>query len=429
MTHPFDAISLDQLRLRRSDKWRHFPPDVIPLWVAEMDYPLAEPIEWTLHDMIARGDTGYPTPAGLPEAYAAFAAARFGAEVDPSMIYPLGDIVRGIHLSLRLFTEPGDGVVINPPVYPPFYTAIRYAERRVIEAPLARDPSTGRWALDPDALERAFARGAAAYLLCSPHNPTGRVWTRDELQTVADLAARHRVRVISDEVHAPLTYPGAGHTPFNSLDEPAAGDAVVLTSASKAWNLPGLKCALAISASPEVAEAFRGLPPEIWIEPSILGIAANETAFREGVPWLDGMLAYLAANRDWLDEALPDRLPGVRWVPPEATYLGWLDCRDLGLGDDPAAELLKRSRVALSPGMEFGPGGAGFVRINFATSRAILEEGVERLAAAIGSSRPAGGDVSGAGSADASSPSRDPRTTARRARSPGRPARRAPRRS
>jgi cystathionine beta-lyase len=385
MGHPYDTLLLADLRRRRSDKWQRFPQDVLPLWIAEMDYPIAEPIRQVVTEMMARGDTGYPNAAGLPQAYAAFAARRYELHVDPTRVWPVLDVMRGVHLALELFTAPGDAIAVNPPVYPPFFRTIVNAGRRVVEAPLWLDPETRAWQLDLESLEKAFTRGARAYLLCSPHNPVGRVWAREDLLRVAGLADRYGVRVIVDEVHAPLVYQGARHVPFAALPSPAARGAIVLASASKAWNLPGLKCAMAVAGSAPVAAAFRTLPDEVRIEPSILGIAANEAAFRDGAPWLDDTLAYLDANRRFLEETLATRLPGIRWSPPQATYLGWLDFRELGFGADPAGELLARGRVALTSGSDFGSGGAGFARINFATSRAILEDGLERV---VGASHP-----------------------------------------
>jgi cysteine-S-conjugate beta-lyase len=379
-----DSLSLAELRLRRSEKWRDVDPDVLPVWVAEMDFPLAEPVRNTLLEMVARGDTGYPTRTRLPETYAEFAVGRYGFDVDPSRISIVLDVMRGVYLALQLCTLAGDGVVVSPPVYPPFFSTIRFAGRHIVEAPLARDSDSGQWELDLDALERAFALGARAFLLCSPHNPVGRSWSIGELQAVAVLADRYGVVVLADEVHAPLTYPEAQHVPFATLDSPAARRGVTFVSASKAWNLPGLKCAMAIAASKEMSDAFDRLPDEVREEPGILGIAANEAAFRDGRAWLEDVIRYLDVNRRSLREQLEQRLPAVRMVPPQATYLAWLDCRDLGLGEDPAAVFLDRGRVALSPGTKFGTGGRCFARFNFATSRAIVREAVERMSRAIG---------------------------------------------
>jgi cystathionine beta-lyase len=380
--HPYDDINLAELRHRRSAKWRVYPADVLPCWVAEMDFPLAEPIADVLTEMTHQGDTGYATFDGLAEAFADFSARRYGVPVDPSLCYPLQDIMRGVLLAVQALTSPGDGVVIAPPVYPPFFSTIRYAGRRVVEAPLAVDDN-GRYTLNIDGLEAAFAAGARAFLLCNPHNPVGRAWSGEELLTVASLAERYGVTVLSDEVHGPLTYGEVRHTPFASLDTPAAERSVTFVSASKAFNVPGLKCALTVAGSAEVLGRFADVPEEVPFGASIFGVAANLAAFRDGDAWLDDTLGYLKRNRATLDSLLAERVPGASWSPPEATYLGWLDCRELGLGDDPAAAFLDRARVALYPGQAFGAAGRGFVRLNFATSRALVTEAVDRMAAAV----------------------------------------------
>jgi cysteine-S-conjugate beta-lyase len=381
--HPYDALELDQLRHRRSLKWRAYPPDVLPCWVAETDFPLAEPITTALTEMVERGDTGYAEFGGLAESFAGFSLRRYGVGIDPALCYPLQDIMRGVLLALQSLTEPGGSVVVCPPVYPPFFSTIRYAGRAVLEVPLARDGDSGRYQLDLDGLGSAFAGGAQAFLLCNPHNPVGRSWTREELCAVAELAERHDVVVLSDEVHGPLTFSGAVHTPFGSLGAPAASRSVTLVSASKAFNVPGLKCALLLAGSAEVLTAFEPVPQEVPFGASVFGVAANIAAFTAGDPWLDQTLAYLQRNRDTLGTLLGKALPEVRWSPPEATYLGWLDCRGLGLGDDPAATFLAGGRVALDSGPRFGAAGRGFARINFATSTALVMEAVDRMAASV----------------------------------------------
>jgi cysteine-S-conjugate beta-lyase len=333
-----------------------------------------------VRERVDAGDTGYAHPGGLPEAYAAFSDERYGWAPDPGRIAVVHDVMRAVEAMLLLFTEPGDGVVVNSPVYPPFFSTIRHAGRRVVEAPVQPTGSDGRYELDLEAVERAFAGdGATAYLLCNPHNPTGRVPDAAELGAVAEVADRHGATVISDEVHAPLTASGCRHVPFGSLDAPAARRSVSLVSASKGWNIPGLKCALVV-AGPDAWPTVAALPDEVT-EPSILGVAANEAAFRDGLSWLDDTLAYLDGNRRALADALAARVPAIRWHPPEATYLAWLDCRALGLGDDPSAAFLERGRVALVAGPDFGAPGAGFARLNFATSRSIVLEAVDRMAA------------------------------------------------
>ncbi|MFB9239105.1 MalY/PatB family protein [Plantactinospora siamensis] len=380
LTNPLGALTLDQLRRRTSMKWRRFPPDVLPLWVAEMDVPLAEPVVRALTEAVALGDTGYPSGTRYADALAEFAAGRWGWRIDPDHTAIVPDVMLGVVEMLRLVTGAGDAVVVNPPVYPPFYQFIVHSGRRVVEAPLGED---GR--LDPATLAPAFRDATtggrpAAYLLCSPHNPTGTVHTRDELSAVAELAGRYGVRVIADEIHAPLVLPGAEFVPY--LTVPGGENGLALLSASKAWNLAGLKAALAV-AGPAAAADLARLPEEVSHGPSHLGIIAHSAALTEGGGWLTGLLSGLDANRLLLAELLAERLPAVRYRPPEGTYLAWLDCRRLGLGDDPAATFLEWGRVALNPGPEFGTGGAGHVRLNLATSPENVAEAVHRMVAAL----------------------------------------------
>ncbi|MDN0197815.1 MalY/PatB family protein [Streptomyces sp. S.PNR 29] len=380
--NPLRALTLDQLRCRTSMKWRTYPEDVLPLWVAEMDVPLAEPIVRAVTDALARGDTGYPVGTAYAEALADFAEKRWswdGLAVQRTAIVP--DVMLGVVEMLKLVTGPGDTVVVNSPVYPPFYQFVEHMDRQVFEAPLGTE---GR--IDLGGLEDAFRRAVdgrrrAAYLLCSPHNPTGTVHTADELATVAVLADRYGVRVVADEIHAPLVVGGVDFVPYLSV--PGAGNGLSLMSASKAWNLAGLKAALAI-AGPEAAADLARLPEEVGHGPSHVGVIAHTAALRDGTAWLDALLAGLDDNRRLLGELLAGHLPGIAHRPGEATYLAWLDCRALGLGDDPAEVFLRRGRVALNSGVPFGTGGAGHVRLNLATSPEVVREAVRRMAAALG---------------------------------------------
>ncbi len=391
--NPLEQLTLDELRLRTSMKWRAYPAEVLPLWVAEMDTPLAEPVAQALRTAVTRGDTGYPGPGrAYAEALAGFAARRWrwdGLAVERTTIVP--DVMMGIVEVLKVVSEPGDSVVVNAPVYPPFYAFATHADRQVVEAPLS---SEGR--IDFAALEAAFAaataaRRSAVYLLCSPHNPTGAVHTADELAAVAALAGRHGVRVVADEIHAPLVLDGA-FTPYLSV--PGAENAFSLMSASKAWNLAGLKAAVAI-AGPEAAADLARIPEEVSHGPSHLGVLAHTAAYDDGEPWLDALLAGLRANRELLGRLLDKHLPGVGYRPPQGTYLAWLDCRPLELGEGradageireitgPARFFRQRARVALSSGHAFGTGGTGHARLNFATSQRILTEAVARMGAAV----------------------------------------------
>jgi cystathionine beta-lyase len=378
-------LTVDELRRRRSVKWRFKEPDVLPLWVAEMDVRLAEPIRHALAELVERSDTGYVTWDGLAEAYAAFAARRWRQELDPGRMFVVPDVMWGIFEVLLVATEPGDRVVINPPVYAPFFATVAHARRRLVEVPLARDPD-GVYQLDLAGLERAFAAGARAYLLCSPHNPVGRVWMRAELEAVAALADRYGVLVLVDEIHGPLVYRPYRFVPFATLEAPAAREAISFVSASKAWNLAGLKCALAVAGSARGAALLAGMGEEVAYGAGLLGAVANTVAFDQGEPWLEELLVALRANRGHLGGLLAEHLPAVRWRPEDvqASYLAWLDCSPLGL-DDPAGVFEQRGRVAFEPGPLFGTGGEGFVRLNFATSPAILDEAVRRMRAAIAS--------------------------------------------
>ena len=395
--NPLTQLSLAQLRQRTSIKWRAHAADVLPLWVAEMDVVLAPPIVEALTDTIARGDTGYPAGTGYAEALCGFAARRWswgGLEVARTAIVP--DVMMGIVEILRLVTEPGDTVVVCAPVYPPFYAFVTHADRRVLEARLGPDRRMDLSALD-DAFRQARAAGRqAAFLMSNPHNPTGVVHSADELRAVAALAQRHGVRVISDEIHAPLILDGAEFTPYLSVD--GAQNAFSLFSASKAWNLAGLKAALAI-AGPDAVHDLARLPEEVSHGPSHLGIIAHTVALRDGVDWLDQLLAGLAHNRDLLGRLLDEHLPGIGYLPPEGTYLAWLDCSGLRLPTDPVQDgpgivsdlagparfFCDHARVALSSGHVFGSGGAGHVRLNFATHPDILTEALTRMGQAVGS--------------------------------------------
>ncbi|WP_031073348.1 MalY/PatB family protein [Streptomyces sp. NRRL S-118] len=380
--NPLRVLSLDQLRRRTSVKWRTHPEDVLPLWVAEMDVPLAEPVARALHDAIALGDTGYPAGTGYAEALAEFAGKRWGWDgvaVERTALVP--DVMLGAVELLKLVTGPGDAVIVNNPVYPPFYQFVTHLDRRVVEVPLGEDLR-----IDLAALEEAFHRAAAggrraAYLLCSPHNPTGTLHTAEELTAVAALAGRHGVRVVADEIHAPIVAGGSAFVPYLSV--PGAEDGMSLMSASKAWNLAGLKAALAVFG-PAAAGDLARLPEEVSHGPSHLGVMAHTVALREGTAWLDALLAGLDANRRLFGDLLARHLPGVSHRPGEATYLAWLDCRALDLGGaDPAAFFLERGRVALVSGAAFGTGGAGHVRLNLAASPELLTEAVRRMAAAL----------------------------------------------
>jgi cystathionine beta-lyase len=380
--NPLCALSLDSLRCRTSMKWRTYPVDVLPLWVAEMDVPLAEPVVRAVTEALALGDTGYPAGTAYAEALAGFAEKRWGWDglaVERTAIVP--DVMLGIVEMLKLVTGHGDPVVVNSPVYPPFFHFVEHMDRQILEAPLGADLRIDFGALEETFRQAVAGRRRAAYLLCSPHNPTGTVHTAGELAALAALADRYGVRVVADEIHAPLTASGTEFVPYLSV--PGAENGLSLMSASKAWNLAGLKAALAL-AGPAAGADLARLPEEVSHGPSHLGVIAHTAALTDGTAWLDALLAGLDDNRRLLAGLLTEHLPALTYRPGEATYLAWLDCRALGLEDDPADVFLEKGRVALNSGIPFGTGGAGHVRLNLATSPEMITEGVRRMTAAIG---------------------------------------------
>jgi len=382
---PFADVSVAALRRRGTSKWSSYGDDVLAAWVAEMDFPLAAPLRAALHAAIEQGGTGYaPTPdaSGVPAACAAWLARRFGLAVAPHQVRILPDVLRGVTLAITALSRPKSPVVILTPAYPPFFEAVRVAGRPIIEVPLVM--GEGRPTFDLTGIAVALHAGAGTILLCNPHNPLGRVFTRTELTALATLVEEQGrdVRVVADEVHAPLVYPGATHVAYATMSEAAARQAVTLTSASKGWNIPGLKCAQIVLTNEADGERWDRLSVLAAYGVSPLGLLANRVAFEQGEPWLDEVVDYLDGNRGVLTRLLAERLPRVRFVAPEGTYLAWLDCRALGIAA-PATFFLERAKVALSDGAAFGPPGRGHVRLNFATSRAILTDIIAAMAAAV----------------------------------------------
>jgi cystathionine beta-lyase len=336
-----------------------------------MDFAVAPPIEEVLLAAVRAGDLGYAhaRSSGLPEAFAAFAERRWGWSPDPAEVVAVPDVMVGVAELLRVHTPGGAGVVINPPVYPPFFSVVAETGRHVVEVPLVE----GRLPLD--GMKAALRDGASAVLLCNPQNPTGDVWSADDVRAVGELAAEHDALFLSDEIHAPLTMPGVTHVPAATV----ADNAVVLTSATKAWNLAGLKCGLAVGRRDVLAR----LPEPIHDRVGHLGIIASAAAFAAGDEWLDELRGYLAETRRRLPELLAEHAPGVRVAPARATFLAWLDFRETPVADDPAAAALEHGRLSLLPGTDFGAAGAGFARLNVGTSHPIVEESVGRIGQAL----------------------------------------------
>jgi cystathionine beta-lyase len=378
----FDRVDVERLRRRQTVKWTLYGPDVLAAWVAEMDFDTAPVVRAAVVDAVEREDFGYVVAdvSPLTTACSGFFERAYGWSVPPARVFLVADVLVGIAAALDAFIAPGVDVVVPTPAYPPFFEVIALTGRRPVAAPMVVDG--GRDVLDLDAIEGALRQGAKAVLLCNPHNPTGRVFTRTELEALAALADRHGARVIADEVHAPLVHaPTAQHVPYATVSDGTAAHTVTVTSASKAFNLAGLKCAQVVTSNHDDATRWRALLVHEVPGPTPLGIAASTAAYRDGDDWLHALVAYLGDNRRRLGELVAG-LAGVTWHEPEATFLAWLDCSATGLAD-PARFFLDDARVAVSDGPPFGPGCASHVRLNFATSRALLERIVDAMANAL----------------------------------------------
>ncbi|MGY0634092.1 MalY/PatB family protein [Luteimonas sp. A478] len=383
MSHEaFDALTMEQLRDSGALKWNAFP-DCIGAFVAEMDFGTAPVVMAAVRDALDRGQIGYlgdSLTSGLAEACSDWHRDRYGWAPDPAWIQPLPDVLTGLELALRHLLPSGMKVVLPTPNYMPFLPLLRMLGHEVVQVPMRQTDNS--WKFDFDALEAAFADGAGLLILCNPHNPLGRVFTRKELKQLSDIAGRHGVRVFSDEIHAPLVFAPHRHIPYASISEAAAQQAITATSASKGWNLAGLKCAQLILSNPEDLAAWRRMHPLAGHATATLGVIANTAAYRHGGAWLDSVIDYLEGNRQLLSATLAADMPGIGYTAPEGTYLAWLDCRPLKL-EGPARRLFHRAGVALTDGADCGEAGTGFVRFNFALPRPILGEALARMARAI----------------------------------------------
>lgn len=382
MTRPFEIPTESELRSRGSAKWTAFP-DAIGAFVAEMDFGLAPVVRSALHAEIDAARTGYLPLAmstALADATADWCADRYAWEVPTERIRPVADVLTGLDLVLQRYSDPAKPVVVVTPGYMPFLLIPQRSGREIIEVP---SPEVdGRYELDLEAIDRAFTAGADTLVLCNPWNPVGRVLTREELVALSEVVERHGGRVFSDEIHAPLVFPSHRHVPYASVDEAAANHTITAISASKAFNLPGLKCAQLVFSNDADAARYEEVAGLVAHGASGFGVAANIAAYTEGGEWLDGVLDYLDESRLLVGAQLAERLPQVGYRAPEGTYIGWLDVRALDLGEKPADVIRERAGVALTDGAACGEAGRGFVRLIMATPQPVLEEVVDRLARA-----------------------------------------------
>lgn len=379
------TFDFDRLPARRdsdSNKWRKFPADVLPLWVADMDFASPPAVVAALRARVEHGFFGYLVERPeLQEVVAERVGKRYGWRVEPEAVMPLPGVIAGFNLALRALTQPGDGLLVQTPVYPPILRAAGNHGLTRDGHALTRG-GDGRYTVDPETFAAAIQPRTRAFLLCNPHNPVGRLFGRLELEAMAEACLRRELWIVADEIHCDLLFDGRQHVPMATLAPEVEQRTVTLIAPSKTFNVPGLKCAVAVvpnaALRARLVAAVSDLVPKI----NVLGHTAAVAAYREGDDWLEALLRYLQANRDFLVREVAARLPGVRVTPPEATYLAWLDCRETGLAD-PYAFFLSEAKVALNDGTSFGPGGEGFVRLNFGCPRALLGDALGRMAGAL----------------------------------------------
>jgi cystathionine beta-lyase len=380
-----DQITADELRRRGSLKWTRGAPGVLGAFVAEMDFGAAPAIQAALREATDRMDYGYLSDRaaeGVRAACADWQESAYGWQVDPASIWPMADVLKCLEAAIRVFSRPGSPVILPTPAYMPFVSLPGLVGREVIQVPMVTGPD-GRAALDLDGIDAAFRAGGHLLVLVNPCNPVGRVYSAEELAAVAVVAQRHGGRVFADEIHAPLVYPGGRHVPYASVSPVAARHSVTAVSASKAWNLPGLKCAQLIVTGDADAATWESSWPLYEHDTSTLGAQATIAAYRDGRAWLSDVVGYLDGSRHLLARLLAEHLPGVGYQVPEGTYLAWLDCRALDLPPDLAAFFLERAGVLATNGAACGDAGQGFLRLNFATPRPILAEMIRQVGAAV----------------------------------------------
>lgn len=386
-TSPFaarlDEITRDQLSRAGSRKWS-LHPDTIGAWVAEMDFGTAPAVTAALHDAVASGDLGYLAPTTtrlMAEATAAWLLEDYGWAVPPENIHPVSDVMSAFDVAVRRFSPAGSGVIVPTPSYMPFLSFTPTLGRAVFQVP--GQLVDGRWTHDLAGIDAAFHAGARTLVLCNPHNPTGTALTRAELEGIAEVVHRHNGRVFADEIHAPLRYGDRRHIPYASISPETARHTVTATSASKAWNLPGLKTAQFITSNTADEEVYQVYGFSVVHGASTPGVIAATAAYSRGGDWLAEVIEYLGGNRRLLSELLAEHLPGVRYTAPDATYIAWLDCSALGI-DGSVAEFFRREAgVTMTDGSLCGQGYADHVRLIFAMPRPLLEQAVLNMAAAV----------------------------------------------
>ncbi len=380
------TCDLDRIIERRTSdsiKWRLYGEDVLPLWVADMDFSAPEAVIRALHDRVAHGIFGYGIePPELRPLLVERLQRLYGWQVPAEALIFLPGVIPGFNLAARTVAAPGDGVLVQTPIYYPILRVPQNTGLALNGMELTRRPD-GQYEIDLDRFEATITGRTRIFILCNPHNPVGRVFRRDELEQMANLCLRHNVLICSDEIHCDLVFTGHRHLPIAALAPEVAAQTITLLAPSKTYNIAGLHCAVAIIPNPELRKRFQAARADLVPGVDVLGYTAALAAYRDGGPWLAAVLRYLEANRDLVFEYVNSHLPGVTMAKPEGTYLAWLDCRGAGLPDNPHRFFLEKARVAVNDGATFGPGGEGFVRLNFACPRSTLLAALDRMREAI----------------------------------------------
>ena len=380
MNYDFDEV-IDRYD-SDSSKWHYYAKGVLPLWTADMDFRCPEPVIQALRSRVDHGIFGYGMePPGLRELIVERLAQLYGWRIQPEeIVFPTGVVV-GFNRVCQAAAAPGEGVLVQPPVYPPMLAAPAQHGLVRQEAELRRMPD-GRYEIDFESFEAAITDRTRVFILCNPHNPVGRAFLRSELQRMAEICLRRNVLICSDEIHCDILFSGVRHIPIASLDPEVARRTVTLLAPSKTYNIPGLHCSIAIVPDPVLRRKIGQSESPYFSEVNVLGYTAALAAYRDGQEWLDQLLPYLEGNRDLVFEFLKSELPDIKMYKPEATYLAWLDCRGAGIPGNPFGFFLQKARVALFDGCRFGTGGEGFVRLNFGCPRSTLRRALNQMKSA-----------------------------------------------
>ena len=379
----YDFDTCPDRRSTESQKWQHYEADVLPLWVADMDFPSPAPVIRALTERVHHGVFGYTTePEELRQVIVERLARLYQWRVQPEEVLIMPGVIHGVNLACRMLGSPGEGALVQPPVYTPILQAPGYAGLQCQEAVLTRSQE-GHYEIDWETFETAITPQTRLFILCNPHNPVGRVYRKEEIAHMAEICLRHGVVVCSDEIHCDLIFSGHRHFPIASLDREIAQNTVTLMSPTKTFNIAGLQCSFAIVPNEKLRQKLQGSMRGLVMWVNLIGLNAALAAYRDGQEWLDQVLAYMELNRDFLFDYVHNQLPELSMAKPEGTYLAWLDCRNTAIQGNPFEFLLKEARVAFNDGMTFGGGGEGFVRLNFACSRQVLSQALDRVKDAV----------------------------------------------